>query len=105
MVTGIHLTDRALEEIRDRLKNIETQPAYLRLETEPGEQGPSLSMHYSLRKTDHDIEFQYENLTVLVREDALSMWEDCTLDYHPQRGFETIRRAPGKSCGCGSCHC
>ncbi len=105
---GIHLTDRALKQIRVAMKkeNISPEQGGLRLGVQGGGcSGLSYNIRFDTQPRERDRVYDYDGMRVFVDPKSFIYLNGMTLDYEEtliRQGFNFINPNSTKSCGCGS---
>ncbi|MGC1582659.1 MAG: iron-sulfur cluster assembly accessory protein [Candidatus Acidiferrales bacterium] len=105
---GIHLTDRALKQIRVAMKkeNISPEQGGLRLGVQGGGcSGLSYNIRFDTQSRERDRVYDYDGMRVFVDPKSFIYLNGMTLDYEEtliRQGFNFINPNSTKSCGCGS---
>jgi iron-sulfur cluster assembly protein len=105
---GIHLTDRAIKQIRVALAKEKVAPDQggLRLGVQGGGcSGLSYNIRFDTQPRERDHVYEYDGVRVFVDPKSFIYLNGMTLDYEEtlmRQGFNFINPNSTKSCGCGS---
>ncbi|MGH9615661.1 MAG: HesB/IscA family protein [Acidobacteriaceae bacterium] len=105
---GIHLTDRALRQIRVAMakENVAPEQGGLRLGVQGGGcSGLSYNIRFDTQPRERDRVYDYDGVRVFVDPKSFIYLNGMTLDYEEtliRQGFNFINPNSTKSCGCGS---
>ena len=105
---GIHLTDRAIKQIRVAMakENVAPDQGGLRLGVQGGGcSGLSYNIRFDTQPRERDRVYDYEGVRVFVDPKSFIYLNGMTLDYEEtlmRQGFNFINPNSTKSCGCGS---
>ncbi len=103
---AITITPTAIDEIKKFLSQESDKGLFLRIGvTAGGCSGMSYTMAFDLRLAEHDLEYDYDGLKVIVDSRALPHLDGSVLDYKKGMlggGFQFENPNASRSCGCGS---
>jgi iron-sulfur cluster assembly protein len=105
---GIHVTDRAIKQIRVALAKEKVAPDQggLRLGVQGGGcSGLSYNIRFDTQPRERDRVYDYDGVRVFVDPKSFIYLNGMTLDYEEtlmRQGFNFINPNSTKSCGCGS---
>jgi len=101
----IHLTPKAIESAKKQLAKRGTPEAYLRLGLKGGAcSGYEYVIQFEDEKRARDLEFDFDELRVLVDYKSIVLLNNSILDYESglmKGGFKFINPAATSVCGCG----
>jgi iron-sulfur cluster assembly protein len=106
--TGVefHVSPDAITEVKRLMAQEQEQDIYLRIGVVPGGcSGMSYQMAFDNEKSEFDLEFDFDNVKVLIDETAMLYINGATLDYDKKMmggGFNFVNPNATRSCGCGS---
>jgi iron-sulfur cluster assembly protein len=103
---AVTITTAAIEELKRLLAQESDSGIFLRIGVAAGGcSGMSYMMAFAKQKTDHDQEFDYDGLRIVVDSKALPFLTGSTLEYKGSMlggGFQFANPNAKRSCGCGS---
>ncbi|OGC07518.1 hypothetical protein A2V82_08950 [candidate division KSB1 bacterium RBG_16_48_16] len=101
-----HVSPDAITEVKRLMAQEQEHDLYLRIGVVPGGcSGMSYQMAFDNEKSEFDLEFDFDNVRVLVDETAMLYINGATLDYDKSMmggGFTFVNPKATRSCGCGS---
>lgn len=102
---ALTITPAALNEIERLMARETDKNLFLRIGVAPGGcSGMSYSLAFDTERSEHDCEYNYEGLTVVIDNRALPYLNAATLDYKGGLlggGFHFENPNAQRSCGCG----